>query len=130
MPPHILEQQVTFLYTRDLPTTADFYERIIGLPMVLDQGTCRIYRVTPTAFVGFCTRANANRDSRDVIFTLVTPQVDEWHAHLLAAGVTIEKPPTFNADYNIYHIFILDPNGYKIEFQEFRDPAWVRAGKA
>ena len=119
-----IDQQVTFLYTQNLETTADFYERIMGLPLVLDQGTCRIYRTTGDAFVGFCNRGDANRDSRDVIFTLATHEVDAWHERLVAAGVTIEKPPTYNADYNIYHIFFRDPNGYLLEIQEFRDPAW------
>ncbi len=124
--PHI-EQQVTFLYTQDLDTTADFYERIMGLTLVLDQGVCRIYRmVGDEAYVGFCTRANANRDSRDVIFTMVSSEVDAWHDYLVAQGVEIEKPPTLSEAYNVYHIFFLDPNGYKLEIQEFRDPTWPK----
>lgn len=120
-----IEQQVTFLYTRDLDTTADFYERIMGLTLVLDQGTCRIYRIAgDEAYVGFCNRADANRDSRDVIFTMVTHEVDAWHDYLVAQGVEIEKPPTLSEAYNVYHIFFRDPNGYKLEIQEFKDPTW------
>lgn len=119
-------QHVTFCYTRDLETTAHFYAEVIGLPLVLDQGPCRIYRAAGEAFVGFCQRDDATVNSRDVILTFVTDDVDGWHAHLLAQGVTIEKPPTLNAQYNIYHIFARDPNGYLIEFQTFRDSAWPR----
>ncbi|MEO0562886.1 MAG: VOC family protein [Chloroflexota bacterium] len=119
-----IDQQVTFLYTRDLDTTADFYERVVGLPLVLDQGVCRIYRVTDTAFVGFCQRDDATVSSRDIIFTVATQEVDAWHAHLVEHGATIEKPPTFSEKYNIYHIFVRDPNGYLVEFQTFKDPAW------
>ena len=54
-----IDQLVTFLYTRDLATTADFYERIIGLDLALDQGSCRIYQVSNTAFVGFCQTGTA-----------------------------------------------------------------------
>jgi len=39
-----IDQQITFLYTRDLATTAQFYEEILGLRLALDQGDCRIYR--------------------------------------------------------------------------------------
>jgi len=126
MAKHPIRQQVTFLYTEDLETSADFYERVLGLPTVLDQGTCRIFRVAQGAYVGMCTREGANRDSRDVIFTMATDgkSVDDWHAHLVAEGVEIEKPPTYSEAYNIYHIFFFDPNGYKLEIQEFRDPAW------
>ena len=44
------DQQVTFLYTADLQATLDFYENTLGLPLVLDQGGCRIYGVAANAF--------------------------------------------------------------------------------
>jgi catechol 2,3-dioxygenase-like lactoylglutathione lyase family enzyme len=121
-----ISQQITFLYTRNLETTADFYERIMGLPLVLDQGVCRIYRTAGDAFVGFCQRDDATQNTRDVIFTMATSKagVEAWHTYLSAQGVVIEKPPTYSESYNIYHIFFRDPNGYKLEIQEFRDPAW------
>jgi len=123
VPPSI-DQQVTFLYTSDLSTTADFYERVLGLTLVLDQGVCRIYQVTGDAFVGFCTREGRRVNTDDVIFTLVTAEVDAWHAHLTAHDVPIDKAPALNAQYNIYHLFVRDPNGYLLEIQQFRDPAW------
>ena len=46
-----IDQQVTFLYCQDLAKTAQFYEEVLGLTLVLDQGSCRIYRVTGSAFV-------------------------------------------------------------------------------
>ena len=27
--------------------------------------------------------------------------------------------------FNVYCFFVLDPNGYRIEFQQFLDPAWA-----
>ena len=53
------QQQITFLDTRDLARTADFYERVLGLRLARDQGTCRIYHVSGTAYLGFCQRADA-----------------------------------------------------------------------
>ena len=119
-----IDQQVTFLYTADLAQTARFYEEIIGLSLVLDQGVCKIYRVAGDAFLGFCERAGINRNHPDVILTLVSADIDGWHAHLLAHGVSIEQAPSYNATYNITHLFARDPNGYTIEIQTFHDPAW------
>jgi len=123
------DQQVTFLYTRDLGATARFYEQMLGLGLVLDQGTCRIYRISTDGFLGFCQRAEAPERPVGVIVTLVTEDVDGWHARLAARGVSFEKAPAFNPDYNIYHCFLRDPNGYLLEIQSFRDPAWPRKGK-
>ena len=122
-----IDQQVTFLYTRDLGQTAVFYEEILGLTLVLYNGSCRIYRVACDVFLGFCQREAAPEEPKGVIFTLVTAEVDEWYAYLIGKGIQFEKPPAFNPAYNIYHCFLRDPNGYLLEIQQFLDPAWPAA---
>jgi catechol 2,3-dioxygenase-like lactoylglutathione lyase family enzyme len=117
------KQTVTFLYTDDLAGTARFYEQTLGLALVLDQGTCRIYESSSGAFVGLCERdEGASPDG--VIFTLVTDDVDGAYEALCEAGVDFEKPPEYNPAYDIYHCFLRDPNGYLIEIQRFEDPDW------
>ena len=117
------ESAVGFYYTRDLCRTATFWEQVVGLPLVLDQGTCRIYRVSQDGFIGFCERSESVNTS-GVIITLVTPDVDGAVDGLRRRGLTFEKEPAFNHKYNIYHAFFRDPNGYLIEIQRFEDPAW------
>ncbi|MEM7349141.1 MAG: VOC family protein [Chloroflexota bacterium] len=119
-----IDQQVTFLYTRDLAKTAQFYEETLGLDLVLDQGSCRIYQISKDGYLGFCERAEAPTEPVGIIVTLATQEVDQWHAYLSERGVAFEKPPAFNPTYNIYHCFLRDPNGYLLEIQTFRDPAW------
>lgn len=120
-----IDQQITFLLTIDLAATAHFYEDVLGLPLVLDQGSCRIYHVNGDAFIGFCERVEPG-DPAGLLFTLVTQEVDAWHAYLTARNIPIEKPPTLNPRYNIYQMFVRDPNGYLIEIQTFLDPAWPK----
>ena len=120
-------QQITFLYTRDLAETARFYEETMGLPLKLDQGSCRIYRVSRDAYVGFCQREDApeaagDPSARAVILTLVTPDVDEWYRFLDEQGAALEKPPVANPKYQVYHFFLRDPNGYLLEIQSFLHP--------
>ncbi|MBD3349362.1 MAG: VOC family protein [Candidatus Eisenbacteria bacterium] len=120
------DAQITFCYTRDLDTTAEFYESVLGLPLVLDQGGCRIYRAASGAYLGFCEKEKTARPE-GVILTLVTEHVDGWHERLKAAGVEFEKAPALNPEYKIYHCFLKDPNGYVIEIQRFEDPRWPTA---
>ena len=124
MPRPSIDQQITFLYTRDLATTARFYEDVLELPLVLDQGGCRIYRINGEAYLGFCERETAPEQPQGVLFTLVTQDVDAWYAHLCERGVPFDKTPAINAAYGIYHCFARDPNGYVIEIQRFLDEAW------
>ena len=117
------KSQITFLGTRDLEATAQFYERTLGLPLVLDQGRCRIYKVTGGAYLGFCEREEA-KATEGVIVTLVAEDVDAWCDELRTRGVKFEKEPTYNSEYKIYHCFLRDPNGYLVEIQRFEDPRW------
>jgi catechol 2,3-dioxygenase-like lactoylglutathione lyase family enzyme len=118
-----VEKQVTFFYTHDLDASREFYEQKLGLELWLDQGTCRIYTVNGSGYLGLCqtseTSAPSPENQSSVIFTLVTQQVDEWFEYLQERGVKFEKPPTLNKKYNIYHCFLRDPSGYLIEIQRF-----------
>ena len=96
MPDFDIQQQITFLYTKDLESTADFYENVLGFELALDQGVCRIYRVCSGGYLGFCQREGIRPEHDNVIFTLVTPQVDEMYDDLKARGVVFEKPPELN----------------------------------
>jgi catechol 2,3-dioxygenase-like lactoylglutathione lyase family enzyme len=119
-----VDSQITFLYTADLDGTAKFYEDVLGLALTLDQGTCRIYKVSSDGYVGICRREEVPVDLNNVIITIVSPDVDEWYEYLCERGVLFDKTPEVNTTYKIYHCFLRDPNGYMIEIQEFIDPRW------
>ena len=127
--PEIL-QQVTFLHTDDLAETAVFYEQILGLERVLDQGVCLIFATGGDAFLGFCegagSRLGADKTAVPVILTLVSEAVDQWYDYLCEHNVRVEKPPTLNEKFNIYHLFLRDPNNYLLEIQTFLDPLWPK----
>ena len=48
-----------------------------------------------------------------------TDGVDVWYARLMEAGADVEGEPHVLAQFNIYACFVRDPNGYRIEFQQF-----------
>ena len=121
-----IDQQVTFLYTQNLEKTAHFYETVMGLSLILDQGSCRIYRTSQDGFLGICQSENAPREPKGIIITLATREVDAWYKYLSWQGVEFEKPPAHNPTYNIYHCFLRDPNGYLLEIQQFLDPVWPK----
>jgi len=117
------ESVITFLPTRDLKQTARFYEGVLKLELALDQTRCRIYRVTQGGFLGFCLKDEI-KPQEGVILTLVTEEVDHWQTLLTEHKVAIETPPVFNPEFQIYQMFLKDPNSYLIEIQRFEDPRW------
>lgn len=136
------EDAVTFFYVTDLARSHAFWHDAVGLPLVLDQGGCRIYRISPSGFVGFCQRAESDVKAtaraeaveamdftgpgRGPILTLVSEDVDGWAARLRAAGLRLETEPRRTERFGIYHFFFRDPDGLLAEVQRFEDPGWKR----
>jgi len=120
-----IDQQITFLYTSNLKTSANFYEVVMGFKLALDQGSCRLYQTALNSYLGICERENVESNPNCVIFTLVTSDVDGWYVLLKKKGIVFENPPVLNSRYQIYHCFLRDPNGYLIEIQRFEDPRWL-----
>lgn len=126
-PPRI-DQQVTFIYAEDLEATLPFYREVLGLEEVLDQGQCKIFRAGPAGFIGVCrVRPGRHSEPRGVVFTFVTDEVDAWHRRLEARGVEGLQSPRYSEQFQVYNLFVRDPNGYLLEFQQFRDSRWPRA---
>lgn len=126
-------QQVTFLYTNAPARSFAFYEDVIGLPLVLDQGSVRIYRASGDGYLGICATSQVqqgptpDRRPGGVIFTFVCrrrEEVDVWHSYLVSRGVAFETQPALNQTFNIYNCFFRDPDGYLLEIQAFLDAAW------
>ena len=122
------DQQVTFLYVKDLEKSARFYGETLALQLVLDQGLARIYRIgRSTAFLGICLSSAVqqapppDRAPLGVIVTFVTDDVDGIYDELRSKGVAFETVPTVNAAYKIYNCFFRDPDGYLLEIQKFLD---------
>ncbi len=117
-----LKGQVMFLPTDDHQKSIDFYEGVLGLELVRDQGLCRIYKTGPSAYVGFCDRGYSIPTEFRVVITLLIDDVDGVYAAAQKAGVPTENTPGTSERFNVYQFFLRDPNGYLVEIQRFNDP--------
>jgi catechol 2,3-dioxygenase-like lactoylglutathione lyase family enzyme len=52
----------------------------------------------------------------------VTDDVDQWYTRLAAAGVVLDDPPQHSERFGIYHFFVTDPAGNRLEVQQFDPP--------
>ena len=120
-----IDAQITFVYTSDLARSARFYEAVLGLELAVDQGSCRIYRVSHRqAYLGICQRDETPEDTSGLIITLVTSDVNAWYERIVSMGWVCEHSPRHNDRYQIYHFFLRDPSGYLIEIQRFDRADW------
>jgi len=118
-----IDASITFFRVADIERSHAFYADGLDLTLVLDQGGCRIYRLTETSYIGVCEREESG--SSNVIVTIVTQDVAGWHERLLSAGADVDGAPRDNPDYRIHHFFATDPDGHLIEVQRFWDAEWA-----
>lgn len=117
-----IDAGITFLRVSDLERSHRFYCDGLGLPLVIDQGSCRIYGIRPGSLLGVCQSAEVL--SSNVIVTFVTDDVAGWHERMIAAGAQVDGAPRDNLDYRIHHFFATDPDGHVLEVQRFWDTNW------
>lgn len=117
-----IDAHITFVRVRDLAASHAFYAGGLGLQLVLDQGGCRIYRLTDTAFLGVCERPEPIASG--VMVTFVSDDVAGWHRRFVEAGAETDGPPRDNPAYRIHHFFATDPDGHTLEVQHFWDDDW------
>jgi predicted enzyme related to lactoylglutathione lyase len=115
---------ITFLYYDDLAAACDFYAGVLGLPLVVDQGWCRIYRIAAGAFVGLVDAEHGTHkpaQDKPVILSFVTADLDAIYARVQDAGATIFRPLATHERIGVRGFMALDPGGYTLEFETFLD---------
>ncbi|NHJ46458.1 MAG: VOC family protein [Asgard group archaeon] len=119
------ESQISFLYYKNLAKACEFYEKIFGFDLVIDQGWAKIYKVTNGALLGLVdeTKGHFNwQKEKTIMITLVTSsidEVDEWYAKLKKLDVKLVFEPRDVEEINIRCFLFEDPEGYVVEIQHF-----------
>ena len=112
-----MKDLINFYRVKDLEKTRQFYSDILNLSLYKDQGKCLIFDAEHGK-LGFCSHF-PEEISQSSCITFVydsKESVDEMYIKLSMYAV---HPPTENTVFKIYHFFITDPNGLKLEFQYF-----------
>ncbi|MFW6390147.1 MAG: VOC family protein [Halanaerobiales bacterium] len=112
---------IVFLGTKNLKKVNEFYGEILGLNLYKDQGSCLIFEVPGGGKIGFCNHLELEQGKRGPIITLLSSDVDGAFNQLKKEELEIEKEPAKNPDFNIYHFFVRDFDGYLVEIQKFLD---------
>ena len=115
---------ITFLYYRDLGRAIEFYERVLGFQLAIDQGWSKIYRVTGAAHVGLVDEARGMHraaDPKPVQICIRVPDVDAWHAWVATQHVEGLTEPQSSEALRIRAFVFNDPEGYQIEVQSALD---------
>ena len=115
---------ITWLYYKDILSMQRFYEEVLGLEIVADQGWTKIYKVTNTGYVGLVDERRGMHqftEDKGVTVSFILDDLESWFDYvsehqpfeLRSTEMGIEPE-------NRYQAFVgYDPEGYYLEFDTF-----------
>ena len=119
-PPSAPTLAITFLYYRDLAAAEAFYRDRLQLPLVIDQGFAKIFRLADGAHVGLVDEAKGMNNwqaEKCIQLCLRVPDVDAWHDWAKTEQMTNLSELFVNDAIGIRAFVFDDPEGYQIEIQ-------------
>ena len=88
----MIAELITFVFVSDLRRSHGFYSGALGLELVVDQGDCRIYAISTSAFVGICERPD-QVSAPGMILTLVVDDVSPPRSRGVSGGTMMCRLP-------------------------------------
>ena len=108
---------IVFFSTKRRDDIVDFYTSRLAMTIWIEQEDCTILE-RDNLVLGFCQRESAEIGGIICYWVQSRKEVDEAYKRL--ADVS-EGPPVENEKYRIYHFFLRDPEGRRLEVQKFLD---------
>ena len=117
---------VTWLYYQDIPKMETFYEEVMGLRQVVDQGWAKVYQGSRTGYIGLVDeRRGMNRwsEKKAVNVSFILYDIDGWFNTVKQRNAFPLRDTVVSDDASgRYRAFVgYDPEGYYMEFDVFRD---------
>lgn len=113
-----VQQQVTHFYYENIREAIDFYKNTLGLQPI-DSSTFRISENASLALHSFNEEYTAE-DPKSVAIALLTHQLPQWYAYIQEQGIPIKYTYKPHAGGPHDGFVAIDPGGYLLEFEQFK----------
>lgn len=115
---------VLWFYYRDMAGIQAFYEDVLGLEMIVDQGWTKIYPLGPGGFIGLVDESRGMHrytDDKGVTLSLITADIDGWFDYLSLRDDVEMRHDAVQEDRRYRAFVAYDPEGYYLEWDVFTD---------
>ncbi len=115
---------VTWLYYKDLELMQKFYEKVLGLEFIVDQGWTKIYKVSNSGFIGLVDEKKGMHkftEEKAVNVSFLIRDIDQWFDFVSQNKLfPLRSDQMELGPENKYKAFVgFDPGGYFMEFDRF-----------
>lgn len=118
-----VQATVLWLYYRDLDAMQRFYEDLLGVSLLVDQGWAKVYPVAGSGFIGLVdgTRGlHQATEQKGVTVSFFTGDVDAWFAYATTVpGFELRTPEVTHESERVRVFVGYDPEGYFLEWDTF-----------
>lgn len=115
---------IVWFYYRDMENIQRFYEDVMGLELIVDQGWAKIYPIGPSAYFGLVDESrgmHSYTEQKGVTLSFITNEIDSWFAFLNSRG-DVEMRHEEIVEEQPYRAFVAyDPEGYYLEWDVFNE---------
>ena len=115
------EKLITFIYYKDLQKGMDFYGKVLGFPLEIDQGWSKIYRISEAGYVGVVDETRGMHkwhETKTLQICIRVPDADEWYEYCKSIEVENLSEMFQSEELKIKAFVFDDPEGYQVEIQE------------
>ena len=115
------EKLITFIYYKDLQKGMDFYGKLLGFPLAIDQGWSKIYQISEAGYVGVVDETRGMHkwhETKTLQICIRVPDADEWYQYCKSIEVANLSQMFQSEELKIKAFVFDDPEGYQVEIQE------------
>jgi catechol 2,3-dioxygenase-like lactoylglutathione lyase family enzyme len=124
-PPELeVQGTVLWLYYRDIPAMQAFWEELLGVDLLVDQGWAKVYPGSRTGFIGLVDGERGLHQAtaeKSVTVSFFTSDVAAWRRRTEEQGVEARTPELGEESGRVSTWVAFDPEGYSLEWDTFLD---------
>ncbi len=118
-----VQATVWWLYYHDLDVMQRFYEGLLGVELLVDQGWAKVYQVAGSGFIGLVDGERGLHqatEQKGVTISFFTGEVDRWFERAAAwPGFELRTPEVTHESERVRVFVGYDPEGYFLEWDTF-----------
>ncbi len=120
----LVQATVLWLYYEDVPAIEDFWEELLGVDLMVDQGWAKVYQASPTGFIGPVDGSrglHTATEDKAVTVSFFTDDVAAWLDRARTLGLDLRTPELTDESGRVSVFVGYDPEGYFLEWDTFLD---------
>ncbi|UTC66163.1 MULTISPECIES: VOC family protein [unclassified Treponema] len=114
--------QIVFLDVKNMHEAGLFFDEVLGLTKVMDEGWAAVWKISGKAFIGVVERKDKAVQNTGILISITVDNIEEIHSQFSKLSLKDLTPISKVKDIPMSSFFFKGPEDYRFEIQEFDSP--------